>query len=510
MAYTVNNTRIAKNTVLLYFRTLFVMFISLYTSRIILRILGVDDFGIYQVVGGIVAMFSIISGSISLSISRYITFEIGTGNKERLRQVFSTSVIIQILLAIIILIFSEYPALWFVDHKMTLPYDKIEATKWVFQFSLISFCINLISIPYNACIIAHERMRAFAYISIIEAVMKLVVCYLILISPFGKLVSYAALMTVTALIIRIIYSVYCSKNFAECRGAFLFNKNLFHEMISFSGWSFFSNSGSVANLQGVTMLMNVYFGLAYNTARGLATQVETSILQFVNNFTTAINPQITKSYAAGQLQDTYRLVCRGAKFSCFAMYVMAIPLFFEMRTVLHLWLGKVPDHTVIFSQLSLVLGLFDCMGSSAFTACIATGKLKKYALVITSISWIEFCGTWILYKYGAPAVSTYYLYIIVKLLINIARMFLLKNMIGLPLRVYLQDVFKPVLIVGILSIIIPAFISYYLDESIIRIILTVVTAIVSVCICVYYLGLSINERTIIARRISAKINLKFK
>lgn len=509
MAFTVNNTRIAKNTILLYLRTIFVMLISFYTSRVILRILGVDDFGIYQVVGGMVAIFSIISGSLSLSTSRYITFEIGTGNKERLRQVFSTSIIIQIVLAIIILLISEYPALWFVENKMNLPHDQITVTKWVFQFSLISFCINLVTIPYNACIIAHERMKAFAYISITEAAMKLGVCYLILVSPFGKLITYAALMMLTAIIIRIIYSVYCSRNFTECRGKISFDKKLFKEMMSFSGWSFFSNSASVLNMQGVTMLMNVYFGLALNTARGLATQIENSVLQFVNNFTTAVNPQITKSYASGEVQEMYKLVCRGAKFSSFAMFILAFPLIFEMKPVLRLWLGEIPDYTVIFSQLSLIMGVLDCMGSSGFTACMATGNLKKYAIVITSIGWSEFLGTWILYKYGAPAVSTYYLYIIVKIFINIARMYLLKTMVGLPIKMYLNNVFKPVILVAIISNILPFLIACCLEESVIRMLLTVTTAFISICLSVYYIGMTSSEQNILRLRIRSRINRIF-
>ena len=507
MVSTVNNKRIAKNTILLYIRTIFAMLISFYTSRVILRILGIDDYGIYQVVGGIVATFSILSGALSVAISRYITFEIGRNNHERLRQVFSTSVIIQIILACSILILSEFPALWFVEHKMSLPYDKITATKWVFQFSLISFCINLISIPYNACIIAHERMKAFAYISIIEILMKLAVCYITLISPFGKLISYSALMMGVAVTIRIIYSIYCSRHFAECKGKVSFDRSLFKEMIQFSGWSFFSNSASIVNMQGVTMLMNVFFGLAFNTARGLATQVETAVLQFVNNFTTAVNPQITKSYASREFQDMYKLVCRGAKFSCFAMFLMAIPLIFEMTPVLKLWLGTVPDHTVIFAQLSLIMGLLDCMGNSGYTACIATGKLKKYALVITPIGYMEFAGTWILYKSGCPAVSTYYLFIFVKLSVNIARMFLLKRMVGLPIKMYVKRVFVPVFAVGLLSSIPPFIVTSCVNESFIRIILTVATAIIAVCLSIFYIGLSSVEKNLIKDKILSKIHL---
>ncbi len=501
-----NNTRIAKNTVLLYIRTFLVMLITLYTSRVILRILGIDDFGIYQVVGGVVAIFSIISGALTVSISRYITFEIGTGNKEKLHTIFSTSVIIQIILALIILCVSEYPAIWFVKHKMTIAMDMVTTTIWVFQFSLLTFCVNLISIPYTACIIAHERMKAYAYISIIEVMMKLGVCYAILLSPFDLLVSYAALMCLTSIVIRIIYSIYCKRHFKECSGKTVFEKGLFKELIEFSGWSFFSNSASIVNQQGVTMLMNVYFGLTVNTARGLAMQVENGVLQFVTNFTTAINPQITKSYAAGELTEMYKLVCRGAKFSSYAMFLMAIPLIFEMRPVLTFWLGKVPSYTVIFAQLSLIMGLLDCMGSSGYTACIATGKLKKYALIITTIGYTEFVGTWVLYKFGAPVVSTYYLFIAVKFAVNIARMFLLKSMVGLPIDMYISQVFKPVILVALLSLAIPYVIVYSISQSSLRICLTVVSSILSVSLAAYYVGMTRGEQNMIKSMLMKKIS----
>lgn len=506
MASVVNNTRIAKNTFFLYIRTFFVMIITFYTSRVILKILGVDDYGIYQVVGGIVSVFSIISGALQVSISRFITFEIGTGNNEKLHKIFSTSVIIQIIIAIIIFIISEYPAIWFVENKMTLPPDKIEVTKWVFQFSLITFCVNLISTPYNACIIAHEKMKAYAYISIIDVVLRLAVCYAILLSPFTLLISYAALMTVVAVIIRILYSIYCSKHFEECKGKLLFDKHLFREMIGFSGWTFFSNSAYILNLQGITMLMNVYFGLTVNAARGLAMQVETGVLQFINNFTTAINPQITKSYASGELSEMYVLVCRGAKFSCFAMLFMAIPLILEMRQVLSFWLGDVPKYTTIFAQLSLIMGFFDCMGNSSYTACIATGNVKKYSIVVTSIGYMEFIGSWILFKFGAPAISTYLLFVIIKLFLNIARMFLMKSLIGLPIKMYLKQVFIPIFLVSIISFLPPYLIYSIENPSILRIITVTIVGVLSTTITIYNLGLTPLERNIIKNKLLSKIS----
>lgn len=501
----IDNKRIAKNTVFLYFRTLFVLIVSLYTSRVILEILGVDDYGIYQVVGGMVAIFSILSGALATAISRYLTYELGTGNLERLRRIFSTSIIIQIVLALIVLVAAEILSVWFIEHKMTVPENQLTATKWVLQFTLITFCVTLISVPYNAVIIAHERMKAFAYISILEVSLKLGICYLLLISPVSRLVAYAFLLMVVSVIIRFIYSLYCHRHFEECSGRLSFDGMLFKEMLSFSGWSFFNNSAYILNNQGVTMLVNVFFGLSVNAARGLATQVENAVLQFVNNFTIAVNPQITKSYAAGEMEGMYTLICRGAKFSYFAMLILALPLFLEMRRVLGIWLGDVPEYTVIFAQLSLIMGMCDCIGITGYTACMATGRLRTYALVITPIGCLEFVLTWIMFAYGAPVVSTYYLFIGVKTLVLIARMFLLKKMVGLSIKMYINQVFIPIIITTFLASILPVFIYVLLSPSILRFILVISVAMLSVSVTIYWVGISKVERSVIKERIIKKL-----
>lgn len=498
----VNNKRIAKNTLLLYIRTLFVMFISLYTSRVILEALGIDDYGIYQVVGGLVTMFSIISSSLTTAISRFITFEIGTGNKDRLKKIFSTSISIQLIIAIVILIATEIVGIWFMETKMQIPADRIEAAKWVLHLSCITFCINLLSIPYNACIIAYERMSTFAYISVLEAVAKLLICYLITISPYDRLISYATLMLLVAISIRCIYTIYCRRNFEEsCTGAG-FDKSIFKEMIGFSGWSFFNNSASILNNQGVNMLMNVHFGVIVNAARGIANQVEAAVLQFVNNFTTAINPQITKCYAVGDLDNLYKLVYRGAKFSYFSMLLLAMPIIIEANQILSIWLIEVPDYTAIFVQLSLVMGMCDSIGNSGYTACIATGKLKKYSITITSIAILEFILTWLFFSYGAPPTYAYFTYIAVKIAILIVRMYLLKSMVGMKVNMYVKNVLAPILLTTIASIAIPLLVCVFMKQTLLRIPITVFVSFISVIISSLYLGMSANERDTVLNKFS--------
>lgn len=496
-----SNKRIAKNTIILYLRSIVIMLIYLYTSRVMLKQLGVDDYGIYSVIGGLVAMFSLMSNALSTSISRFITFEIGKGNKEKLRRIFSTSVIIQFGISVIVLLIAEIVAMWFINEEMTIPEERVTAAIWVLQCSLFTFCINLIAVPYNACIIAHEHMTAFAYISIIDVLLKLGICLCLIIAPIDKLVFFSILMTVSALIIRFIYVYYCQKKFQETKGELVFDKSVFKEMLGFSGWSFFTNTVHVFNNQGVNMLINVFFGVSVNAARGLATQVEGAVLTFVNNFTMAVNPQITKSYAGGDTDSLYGLICRGAKFSFFMMLIMVLPLICEAKTVLEIWLTTVPDYTVIFVQLSLIMGIIDTVGSSGYTACIATGRLKKYALIITPIGFLEFPFTWLLFFWGAQVVSTYYLYIVIKATIIVVRMFLLKEMVGLSTRRYMRDVIRPIFAVAIISIIPSLIVVYTLPQTFFRLVISIVVGIVSVSMVVLYVGMTNLERCTISDKV---------
>jgi len=257
----VNNKRIAKNTILLYFRTIFIMIITLYTSRVVLNQLGVENYGIYNVVGGVVAMFAVISSALSSAISRFITFELGRGNLNKLKVIFSTSVNIQLVISLIVLTFGEIIGVWFLNYKMMIPEERLVAANCVLQCSLITFCIGLISVPYSALIVAHERMSAFAYISIFEAMMKLAVCYLLVVSSWDKLISYALFMLFVSLTVRFIYGMYCSRHFEESHYLFVYDKRLFREMISFAGWTFFTNIAWVFNTQGINLLVNVFLEL---------------------------------------------------------------------------------------------------------------------------------------------------------------------------------------------------------------------------------------------------------
>lgn len=505
----INNKRIAKNTALLYVRTLIVMLITLYTSRVILKTLGVEDYGVYQVIGGLVAMFSVISNALSSAISRFITYEIGRGDMERLKKIFSSSVLIQIIISVVFLIITEIIGGWFLHSKMQIPEGRMLAAEWVLQFSLVTFCVHLISVPYNACIIAHEHMKAFAYVSVIDAVMKLIISYLIVISPVDRLVSYSLLLMLLSIGIRFIYANYCHKHFEESRVKLVFDKSIFIQLFGFASWNFFTNTASVFNNQGVNMLINVFFGVTVNAARGIALQVENSVMHFVTNFTTAINPQITKSYAAGEMDGMYRLVCRGAKFSYLAMLFFALPIIFEADIILDTWLVEVPDYAVTFVRLSLVLGMLDCLGKSCYNACIATGKMKLYAMIYTPVAILEFPLAWIAFKMGADVVWAYYLYIIVKVLCLAVRLVLIKVLLNFDPKIFVKSVYGRIIPSTLVAIIPMLLISYFMAYGYLRLVVSLLAGVLSVAFTSLYIAMTNNERKVIVDKASAVV-LKIK
>lgn len=502
---TSNNKRIAKNTALLYVRTLLIMMITLYTSRVILNQLGVEDYGVYQVVGGVVAMFSVISSSLSSSISRFITFELGRGDIQKLNSIFSTSINIQLGISALVLLLGETVGAWFLNAYMNIPVERMVAANWVLQCSLLSFCVGLISVPYNACIIAHEHMTAFAYISILEACLKLAICYMLIISPWDKLISYAVLMLAVSVIIRIIYGIYCNRNFIECHYKLTHEKETLKDMTGFAGWSFLTNVAWIFNTQGINLLINMFFGVTLNAARGIATQVESAVLQFVNNFTTAINPQITKSYAANHREEMYMLVCRGAKFSFLLLLFMALPLMLETDFVLEKWLKVVPEYAPIFTRLSLIAMMVNVLGSSSYTACMATGDIKRYSIWVSLIGFLVFPLSWMGYLLGMPPESTYYFYVIVYIGVLFARYIIMRSLIQFPLSMMWKNVLLPVTVTTLVAIALPILVFLQIQPSVERFLLTCIVSVLSIGTTAYYLGLSKREREVITKKILSKI-----
>lgn len=492
--YSSNNKRIAKNTLFLYARLLLMMAIALFTSRVILDSLGEDNFGIHNVVGGVVALFAFIQNPLILAIQRFITFELGSGNNEKLKNVFSTSVNIQILIACVIFLLSETIGLWFLNTKMSIPADRMGAANFVLQCSIITTMTSAFTVPYNATIIAHERMNIFAYFSILEAILKLTIAYLIYVSPFDKLKLYASLLLAVSLLMQLIYVLYCKKYFEEARFQFGLNKPLFKEMAGFAGWSFVGNASNILNTQGVNMLINVFFGVKANAARAIALQVDTALLQFVNGFTTAVNPAITKSYASNKYGDLYLLISRGSKFSFYIMLIMIVPLLMETDAILGLWLKEVPADTSVFLKLVLLYSLITSLATTMVTGITATGNIKRYQIIMNLIGCLIFPITWLVYKLGTPAYTTYVISIIIMFFLTFVRLGELKRLIDFPVKSYLRNYFYRMFVVCAIAFLCPIIVKSFMVSSTINSIFIFAFSILWTAVCIYILGLDKYEK----------------
>lgn len=503
---TSSNKRIAQNTIVLYFRMMIILLVNLYMSRVVLNTLGIEDYGIYNVVGGFVTMFSLISGALSNAISRFVTFELGRGDFNRLRKVFSTSVNVQFLISLIICILLETIGLWFLNYKMVIPDDRMVASNWVLQCSIITFVINLISVPYNASIIAHERMTAYAYISILEVFLKLCCVFLLYLDISDKLIAYSIMIALVALVIRIVYGYYCTRQFSECKYFPIIDKPLLKEMTSMASWNFFGSGASVLNQQGVNLLINLFFGVSVNAARGIAYQVSSAIASFVSSFTTAINPQITKKYAQGSINEMSSILFKGARFSYFIMYILVLPIFLETPMVLELWLKTVPDYSVIFVRLTLLASLISVLTTGLFTVSMATGNIKIYQTVIGFLALSIFILTYFSFKFGLPVESTYVILVIMEVVIMFARIIIVNKQIKFGVLRYLKDVVLNVFLFSAFASIIPIVAHVYLDYSLFSSIIVIFTSLVMCCIAIFTIGMHNDERIWISQFIKNKLS----
>ena len=495
-----NNKRIAKNSLLLYVRMLFIMGVTLFTSRVILQALGVEDYGIYNVVGGFVSMFALISNSMTAAIGRFITFELGKGNRSNIGAVFSTSVIIQMTIAMIVVLLSEAIGVWFLNTQMTIPADRIYAANWVFQLSIITFAINLISVPYNATIIAHERMGAFAYISSLDAVLKLLVAYLIFKSPIDKLIYYAALMCMLSILIRFIYTLYCRKHFQDCKLQWKLDRPLIKEIFGFAGWNFIGAGSGILRDQGVNVLLNIFCGPIVNAARGIAMQVNSAVQHFATSFTTALNPQITKSYAGGDKEYSFKLVFQGSKLAYLLLYIVSLPIIIEAPTILNLWLGEVPEYTIAFVRLVIIYGLTEGISYPLITLMLATGNIRNYQILVGGTQMLNFPLSYLLLKFGASPEYTFVVSIAVALGSLFLRLIMLKRMIELPVIRFMRSVVLKVIIVSLTSFPLPLLSALYFETSITRVLMTTSISVVSVMFSSLFLGCSQKERTFIIEK----------
>lgn len=500
-----DNKRIAKNTLLLYFRMIFIMAIQLFTSRVVLNTLGIDDYGIYNVVGGVVAMFGFLNKAMTTSTQRYLTFELGKGDFDQLRRVFSTSICIHLLISVVVVLLAETVGLWFLLEKMIIPESRMNAAMWVYQLSVFTTVVAIMSFPYNAAIIAHEKMSAFAYISVAEVVLKLAVVYLLTLASVDKLVLYAILICLIQILIRVVYSMYCTRHFAETKCGFIKDKALFKEMFSFAGWNLWGHAASIMFSQGLNILLNLFFGPTVNAARAIAVQVESAIHQFSNNFQMALNPQITKTYAAGQIKEMHKLVFRSSKFTFCLLLVLCMPVMLEAPFILKIWLKTVPDYTHIFLRIILVTVIIDSSANSLMVSAAATGRIKKYQSVIGGILLTIVPISYLVLKLGATPWSVFVVHLIICCVAYATRLAIIRPMINLVISNYFKEVILRCILVAIVSSVLPIAIKMIADDFAGKSIVVIAVCITYSSVCCLFLGFDSHERNVVLSKIKDKL-----
>ena len=503
-----NNKRIAKNTLLLYFRMLFMMVIGLYTSRVILDKLGEVDFGIYNVVGGFVTMFAIISGAMTSATQRFLSFEIGKGKEGNVKGIFSTMVYIHLFLAFIVLVVGEAVGVWFLNSHMNFPADRYDAANWVFQLSLLVFILNVINVPYNGALIAYEKMSAFAYFSIFDAVFKLAICYVITLTPFDKLVVYAVLMAFIQILLLVMYFVYCRFKFSECRFTGKFNKEYGKNVGSFVGWNLIGSLSGIAKEQGVNVVLNMFFGPAVNAARGIAYQVLSKLNGFVTNFQMALNPQIIKNYASGERDNMYKLVFRGAKLSYLLLLTLSLPVVIEASLILGLWLKKVPDYTVVFLQITIFTALLNTLSNPLVISMHASGKVKDYQIVVGGLSLLTLPVVYVALKMGAEPYWAMIIAFLIEFICHFARLYMLVRSIQFPMLRFLKDVTLRVYVITVLSMLLPVLAYNVIDVTLLRFFTVCILSVLSTIGLGYYIGFNQSDRLKLRTKVVNIINKK--
>lgn len=473
------------------------MLIHLYTTRVVLNTLGVEDYGVYNVVGGFVGMFGIFTTSLSSAISRFITFGLGKGDNVALQKIYSTSIIIQMLMAIIVGLLIDGIGVWYLYNKMNIPVSRITAAFWVLQCSIITFGLSLLSVPYNAVIVAHEKMDTYAYFSILDAALALVNVFILRVVSLDKLILYALLCMGTSLLMRSLYAIYCRNHFEECRFRLSFDKGLLKELGGFAGWNFLGQGAWLLNTTGVNLLVNSFFGVTFNAARGIADQVNGAVGRFSGNFMTAMNPQITKTYAEGNLEAMHSLIFRGTRLANYLMILFAIPIILEAPTILQIWLGEVPDNAVLFTRLAIIGSVINSSAGPLITAQLATGNIKKYQIVITLFGFWVFPLSWLAFKSGLPAQWSYFIFIAVYTLLVFVRLFLVKDLISLPWKKYCVEVLGKILLVTIITVLLSEFFHQLMSESLFRVVIVSIVSTLSLGICILSFGIEKQERVVI-------------
>ena len=477
------------------------MLISLYTSRVILDSLGVEDYGIYNAVGGFVSMFSVFRAGLVSATQRFITYDLGKGDLNELNHTFSTCVLIYLMLSVLIVFIGELLGGWFIENKMTIPELRLDAAKIVYHLSLLLLVIGLISNPYHALVIAHEKMSVFAYITIYEALAKLGISYLIYVAAFDKLVVYALLLCLVQLSVRLMYSFYCHRHFPESKISWLFDWRKIKEIYSFTGWAMFGGLAHMGFTQGLNILLNIFFNPTVNAARAIAVQVQAAVSHFVTSFQSAVNPQIIKSYSRGDKEYMFSLIYASSKFSFFLIFLISLPLVIEADQILSLWLKEVPEYSAVFFRLIVVTTIIDAVSNPIMRAVDATGNIRKYQSIVGGLLLLIVPISYIVLRLGGAPYTVFVVHIVMGILAFIARLYLASGIVGISIKVFCGNVLLRIMLLMLLSVILPLFIYFQMDESLARLTLICITSWVAIILLAYSVGLSDGERNFLNAKV---------
>ena len=489
-----NNKRIAKNTLMLYIRMLFSMAVSLYTSRVVLNVLGVVDYGIYNVVGGIVLMFAFLNSTMSVSTQRFLSFDMGRNDVRMMNKTFNIAFVIHLCIGLIVLLLGETAGLWFLYNKINLPPERLVAALWVYHFSIASFLFNVTQVPYAACINSHEKMDIYAYFSIVDVLARLFIVFMLLWIDVDKLKLYAVLQFAVSVLVQAMYRVYCIRKFPEVKLRRTWDKCRFHEMLGFAGWNTIAHFSFMARTQGVNILLNMFFGPALNAARGIAVSIFVQVSSFVSNFVSAMNPQIVKYFAGGDLQAMHKLVTRGSKYSFFLLFILSLPLLLETDFVLTVWLKNPPEMAVLFCRLILCSALIDTLTSVVAYGALATGKVRHYQIVMSSLFILVPIFTYFSYWFGAPPETCVYIEIVTYLAAVFLRPFLLGRSTGYRWMYFFREGLSKDLLVVVLSFPIPYMLYGGMDYGWLRFVVVCLACVICTGLSICVAGLSRNER----------------
>lgn len=498
-----NNKRIAKNTIFLYFRSIFILLISLYTSRVTLEVLGVEDFGIYQIVGGVVSMFSMLSSTLASASQRFITFALGENDYQKQRRVFSTCISLHIVLGLIVVVLLEILGIWFLNNKLNIPVERLPVAGWVMQFSIATLFVNIVSLPYNATIIAHEKMSAFAYISILEGLLKLGSVFLLMVISWDKLLLYSALYFLIALFLQVIYSVYSNRQFKETRSVkFSIDKELFKGMFAFAGWNLFGNGSLVLRNQGVDVVLNMFFGVVVNAAKGVSNQVQSAVQQFVGNFTTAIKPQLTIAIAQKDYQRAYALINKGSRYSFLMMLLFSVPIIISAPQILEIWLTKVPDYSVLFVRWTFIYLLLDSLSRMMIHAILSEGRIKEYQIVVGGTKLFAIPLVYIMLLLGCNPLAGVWANILLELICLFERMYYSKKLLNLDWKYFIIKVVFRCWVVFILAISIPYLFICFVSQ---KLLITVAVSLIWTLAVISLTGVDKSERNMMFGLLKKKI-----